>query len=72
MNAPNSQVTLQPSLAALPLIKKWVSFASVSRDSNLPIIEWTRELLEAQGIECHLSYDDSHQKANLLGHFART
>ena len=53
MNAPNSQVTLQPSLAALPLIKKWVSFASVSRDSNLPIIEWTRELLEAQGIECH-------------------
>ena len=65
MNAPTLQATLQPSLAALPLIKKWVSFASVSRDSNLPIIEWTRELLKAQGIECHLSYDDTSQKANL-------
>ena len=65
MNAPTLQATLAPSLAALPLIKKWVSFASVSRDSNLPIIEWTRELLEAQGIECHLSYDDTGKKANL-------
>ena len=65
MNAPTLQTTLQPSLSALPLIKKWVSFASVSRDSNLPIIEWTREQLEAQGIECHLSYDDTGQKANL-------
>ena len=65
MNAPALSTTLQPSLAALPLIKKWVSFASVSRDSNLPIIEWTRELLEAQGIECHLSYDDTGKKANL-------
>ena len=65
MNAPAPQETLHPSLAALPLIKKWVSFASVSRDSNLPIIEWTRELLQAQGIECHLSFDDSRKKANL-------
>lgn len=52
-------------LAALPLIQKWVSFASVSRDSNLPIIEWTRDLLRAQGVECHLSYDDTGKKANL-------
>ena len=65
MNAPTLSSTLQPSLAALSLIKKWVSFASVSRDSNLPIIDWTRELLEAQGIECHLSYDDNGKKANL-------
>lgn len=69
MNAPLPLSALQnvtaADLAALPLIKKWVSFASVSRDSNLPIIEWTRELLESQGIECHLSYDDTGKKANL-------
>ena len=69
MNAPTPHTALQPELAAelaaLPLIKKWVSFVSVSRDSNLPIIEWTRELFEAQGIECHLSYDDTGKKANL-------
>ena len=65
MNAPTPQSTLQPTLAALTLIKKWVSFASVSRDSNLALIEWTRELLESQGIECRLIYDDSGKKANL-------
>ena len=56
---------LAADLAALPLIKKWVSFASVSRDSNLPLIEWTRDLLQAQGVQCRLTYDDSGKKANL-------
>ncbi|MES2685775.1 MAG: M20/M25/M40 family metallo-hydrolase, partial [Pseudomonadota bacterium] len=69
MNAPLPTETMRSAqaadLAALPLIEKWISFASVSRDSNLPIIEWTRALLEAQGIECHLTYDDSGKKANL-------
>ncbi len=69
MNAPSPAAALQPvsaaDLAALPLIEKWISFASVSRDSNLPLIEWTRELLQAQGVQCRLSYDDSGKKANL-------
>jgi len=52
-------------LAALPLIEKWVSFASVSRDSNLPLIEWTTEFLAAHGIQSELSYDDTGRKANL-------
>lgn len=69
MNAPLHTTALQSAtaadLAALPLIEKWVSFASVSRDSNLPIIEWTRDLLASYGIESHLTYDDSGKKANL-------
>ena len=69
MNAPLSNAALQSVLAAdlsaLSLIEKWVSFASVSRDSNLPIIEWTRDRLASQGVECRLSYDDSGKKANL-------
>ncbi len=59
------QTVLATDLAALPLIKKWVSFASVSRDSNLPLIEWTRDLLEAQCVQCRLSHDESGKKANL-------
>ena len=39
--------------------------ASASRDSNLSITEWTRELLEAHSVQCHLSYDKSGKKANL-------
>lgn len=69
MNAQLPRAALEPVIAAeltaLPLIKKWVSFASVSRDSNLPLIEWTRERLEAQGVLCQLSYDESGKKANL-------
>ncbi len=69
MNAPLPTAVQPPvqaaDLAALPLIEKWISFASVSRDSNLPIIEWTQNWLEALGIECTRTYDDSGQKANL-------
>jgi acetylornithine deacetylase len=69
MNAPLPASVLQTpgvtSLSALPLIEKWVSFASVSRDSNMPLIEWTRALLADHGIECKLTHDDSGKKANL-------
>ncbi len=69
MNAPLNSAALQSVLAAdlraLSLIEKWVSFASVSRDSNLALIEWTRDLLQAQGVDCRLSYNESGKKANL-------
>ena len=59
MNAPLPSATLQSvaaaDLAALPLIKKWVSSASVSRDSNLPIIKWTQAMLEGYGLKCNLT-----------------
>ena len=69
MNAPlpssARQSVLAADLAALPLIEKWVSFASVSRDSNLPLLDWTQARLEALGVECRRTYDDSGKKANL-------
>lgn len=69
MNAPVPSSALESpllaDLAALPLIEKWISFASVSRDSNLPIIEWTRDRLVSQGAVCHLIYDETGKKANL-------
>ena len=55
-----------PDLSALPLIEKWVSFASVSRDSNLPLIDWTESHLRALGLtEFRRTYDDSGKKCNL-------
>lgn len=69
MNAPFVPPAVQAAtaqdLAALPLIEKWISFASVSRDSNLPLIEWTREYLASYGIESQLTFDDTGRKANL-------
>jgi acetylornithine deacetylase len=69
MNAPLHDAELHSvlaaDLAALPLIEKWVAFASVSRDSNLNIIEWTQAYLEGHGLQCHLTFDESGKKANL-------
>jgi acetylornithine deacetylase len=53
-------------IAALPLIEKWVSFATVSRDSNLPLINWTESYLRDLGVtDFRRSYDDSGKKCNL-------
>ncbi|WPB58566.1 acetylornithine deacetylase [Xylophilus sp. GOD-11R] len=69
MNAPFTPPARQPAtaqdLAALPLIEKWISFATVSRDSNLPLIEWTRDWLAVHGVQSELTYDDTGRKANL-------
>lgn len=73
MNAPISPAALAPEtsavqasdLAALPLIEKWIAFATVSRDSNLALLDWTEAYLKNLGITCSRTYDDSGQKANL-------
>jgi acetylornithine deacetylase len=53
MNAPLSHAALAPvkasDLAALPFIEKWVSFATVSRDSNLALLDWTEAYLNGLG-----------------------
>ena len=77
MNAPLSHTALSPEqgtapaatqasdLAALPLIEKWIAFATVSRDSNLALLDWTEAYLNDLGVTCSRTYDDSGQKANL-------
>jgi hypothetical protein len=69
MNAPLSRAALAnvqaADLAALPLIEKWIAFATVSRDSNLALLDWTEAYLNDLGITCSRTYDDSGQKANL-------
>ena len=49
MNAPLSRAALAnvqaADLAALPLIEKWIAFATVSRDSNLALLDWTEAYL---------------------------
>jgi len=52
-------------LSALPIIEKWVSFDTVSRDSNLALLDWTESYLNHLGIQCSRTYDDSGLKANL-------
>jgi acetylornithine deacetylase len=48
------------------LLEKLVSFATVSRDSNLALIGFVSDFLAQHGVECELFYNDERTKANLF------
>ena len=60
------------TLTPLELMTKLISFPTVSRDSNLPLIDWVEEYLTSHGITCHRYYDDDEnrtvEKAALFAH----
>jgi acetylornithine deacetylase len=53
------------SLGTVEILERLVAFPTVSRDPNLPLIEWIRNYLADHGIDSHLVGDDSGRKANL-------
>jgi acetylornithine deacetylase len=55
-----------PSAAILETVTDIVAFSTVSRDSNLDLIEWARRRLEGLGARCRLTYDGERRKANLF------
>ncbi|MFC2968185.1 acetylornithine deacetylase [Acidimangrovimonas pyrenivorans] len=52
-------------LTARELLDKLVSFPTVSRDSNLPLLDWVEEYLAGYGIAAHRVYNADGTKANL-------
>ena len=65
MSAPAETVTA-PSRAALEMIDRLIAVPTVSRDSNLGVIEIARDHLVALGLKPHLVYDSTQKKANLF------
>jgi acetylornithine deacetylase len=57
-------------LVGYELIRRLVGFPTVSRESNLGLIEWIRDHVEAQGATTALTFDDDRRKANLFVTFA--
>ena len=55
-----------PSAAARAMIERLIAFNTVSRDSNLGLIEWARDYLLGFGAKTRLTYDASAKKANLF------
>lgn len=55
-------------LNARELLEKLVSFPTVSRDSNLPLVDWLEEYLLGHGIACHRDIDVTGKKASLYAH----
>ena len=55
-------------LSARDLLDQLVSFPTVSRDTNLPLVDFVEEYLRGHGVTCHRDYDATGQKANLYCH----
>ena len=45
-----------------------VGFPTVSRDSNLDLVNWVEDYLAGHGIPAHRHYDETGQKAALFAH----
>jgi acetylornithine deacetylase len=50
---------------SLEILDRLIAFPTVSRDSNLPLIEYVREFLQARGIDSRIYRDSAGLKANL-------
>jgi acetylornithine deacetylase len=59
---------MAPRLTPLELMQKLVSFPTVSRDSNLPLVDWVEDYLTSHGITCHRHYRDDNYHAALFAH----
>ena len=55
-------------LDPLALMAKLISFPTVSRDSNLPLVDWVESYLDSHGIPAHRVYDETGEKAALFAH----
>lgn len=51
---------------SIHILERLIAFPTVSRDSNLALINYVAELLEAKGIQCHLIPSHDGHKVNLF------
>jgi len=56
----------EPSPAVRAMIDRLIGFPTVSRDSNLDLIEWVRDYLQSHGAKIRLTQDATGKKANLF------
>ena len=62
----------RPSAASRSMIERLIGFKTVSRDSNLGLIEWVRDHLQGLGAVTRLTYDAAGGKANLFATLGET
>lgn len=62
--AKDSAVRLSPR----EILEALVAFPTVSRDSNLPLVDWVEAYLAGHGIDSHRSWNKAGDKAALFAH----
>ena len=61
-------MTPAPRLTARQILDRLVNFPTVSRDSNLALVDWVQEYLTGHGITVHRHWNEDRQKAALMAH----
>jgi acetylornithine deacetylase len=56
------------TLSPRQLLAQLVAFPTVSRESNLPLVDWVETYLNSHDIPCHRKYDATGKKAALFAH----
>ena len=59
---------MPPETTPRDILRRLVGFPTVSRDSNLDLIDWVEAWLAARGIESRRVHDDTGAKASLYAH----
>src|SRR5687768_11944558 len=62
----SSNNSVQTTSRSIDMIGKLVGIPTVSRDSNLELIDYAHALLRDLGAEVRLTFDDERKKANLF------
>ncbi|MEL7463189.1 MAG: acetylornithine deacetylase [Pseudomonadota bacterium] len=52
-------------MRSIEILDRLIAFPTVSRDPNMALIDYARDLLSAIGVESRLTFDDTGGKANL-------
>ncbi len=55
-------------LSARAILDRLVEFPTVSRDTNLPLVDWVEDYLASHGIKAHRYVDPDQPKAALFAH----
>ena len=53
-------------LSSVQILERLIAFPTVSRDTNLPLIDWVRNFLSDHGVVSHLIPNAAGTKANLI------
>ena len=57
-----------PTLSPRQILDQLVKFPTVSRDSNLPLVDWVEDYLASHGIMSHRHWNEDRRKAALFAH----
>lgn len=69
VHSPSASSIRPEDLVGFDMIRRLVAYPTVSRDSNLELIEWVRAYLEDLGAATALTFNDDRRKANLFATF---